>query len=204
MCLNYFDHYESLPHEQKINILNLYFNTNRKDGEDIVVDRIVTHYGCYIDLDSIKLFFKNKVDNCEDHIRFVEPLLKIAFQNVKKMMRLRINEQEMAAIVAILFWNTVEKFGLLSDQMDEKRKALIVDLNNMEVKILDFKKALLERRLFYLPVARIEMKDTLDVGKIFLPFFRDVWDDETCPVPTSSCQNNSTETMKSDVYSQLD
>uniref|UniRef100_A0A915E503 NR LBD domain-containing protein n=1 Tax=Ditylenchus dipsaci TaxID=166011 RepID=A0A915E503_9BILA len=188
MCLNYFDHYESLPHEQKINILNLYFNTNRKDGEDIVVDRIVTHYGCYIDLDSIKLFFKNKVDNCEDHIRFVEPLLKIAFQNVKKMMRLRINEQEMAAIVAILFWNTVEKFGLLSDQMDEKRKALIVDLNNMEAFI----------------VARIEMKDTLDVGKIFLPFFRDVWDDETCPVPTSSCQNNSTETMKSDVYSQLD
>uniref|UniRef100_A0AC34R294 Nuclear receptor domain-containing protein n=1 Tax=Panagrolaimus sp. JU765 TaxID=591449 RepID=A0AC34R294_9BILA len=78
-----------------------------EDGDD----RIAFHYGYFSCNDIIKSFFGN-VSNIQDIEKYLEPLHSSYSRVAKKLRRLKIEIFEISALMGLIFYHQLEKFGL--------------------------------------------------------------------------------------------
>ncbi|KAI1700087.1 zinc finger, c4 type (two domains) domain-containing protein [Ditylenchus destructor] len=164
MCINYFEPFNVLPLEKKTEILKQYWmsfgclygahisvtaapyfvknngtNAESQNGGTQVIDKIVFFYGYYEDMDTVREFLAEteKTDEkIEQMARYTEPFVKSDFKYINEFHRLAVSELELAAMVGILLWNTVDKFELLSSEMRQKRDAIFIELNSILLRTL--------------------------------------------------------------------
>ncbi|KAI1700574.1 zinc finger, c4 type (two domains) domain-containing protein [Ditylenchus destructor] len=135
MCINYFEPFNTLPHDKKVQIMRTHWTTfcffhrayltiaalpylkkasqdgngNSNNGSKHVFDKFVSHYGYYTDKNQTREYFEamnlDKGD-CEKAIRFCESLMEMFLCLMDQYYELNPSEMEFVAMVAILFWNT--------------------------------------------------------------------------------------------------
>ncbi|KAI1698760.1 zinc finger, c4 type (two domains) domain-containing protein [Ditylenchus destructor] len=160
MCINYFEPFNILPHDKKVEILKTYWTVfaflhktyltvaalpylkktsqdksgNSNNGSKHVFDKIVCHYGYYTDKDQTQEYFElmnlDKAD-CEKAVRFCKHLIDKTLDLMDLYYELNPSEIEFAAIVAIFFWNTVDHLGLLNADMRRERDTVFQELNSI-------------------------------------------------------------------------
>ncbi|KAI1698762.1 zinc finger, c4 type (two domains) domain-containing protein [Ditylenchus destructor] len=224
MCINYFEPFNALPHNKKVEILKHYWKyfgilhrsyltvialpyfgksdrdgTVSENGRKSNIDTLVTHYGYYVHMDTIRDFFAEEDDSeYEKLVRYCEPLMDEVFGFMYHYYLLNITEIELVAMLAIFFWNTVDKFGLLNMEMSQKRDTIFVELNSILLRTLggvngSARLGQIVSFMHKTMAQAVEMYESLTVAKIFLPQIRDVWDEETCPVPANNANGSHRE-----------
>ncbi|KAI1700520.1 zinc finger, c4 type (two domains) domain-containing protein [Ditylenchus destructor] len=164
MCINYFEPFNVLPLEKKMDILKqyrMYFgclygahlsvitvpylaknsenNAEHQDGRTPVIEKLVYFYGYYEDMDTIRKFLaetERTEEKIDDMVRYSEPFIKNAFKYISDFQHLAVSELELAAMLGIFLWNIVDKFELLSSEMRQKRDGIFIELNSILLKTL--------------------------------------------------------------------
>ncbi|KAI1700573.1 zinc finger, c4 type (two domains) domain-containing protein [Ditylenchus destructor] len=227
MCINFFEPFNVLPHEKKMQILKQYWtyfefmhgayltiealpyiqkpnqsdSNNTPGGEKPVIDKLVTHYGYYLDIESVRHFFPEEEADIEKLRRYMEPWIEETFTWLTEYYHLNVTEIELVAMIAILFWNTVDKFELLSSEMQQKRDTVFVELNSILMRSLggingSIRLGQIVSFMHKTMASSVEWYESWTVAKIFLPQIRDVWDEDVCPIQAPT--NNATGTNASD------
>ncbi|KAI1700575.1 zinc finger, c4 type (two domains) domain-containing protein [Ditylenchus destructor] len=221
MCINYFEPFNNIPYDKKVEILKHYwkcfaflhgahltiaalpyFEKLRQDSTDSstsgrkhVSDKFVSHYGYYTDMKNMYDYFaENDVmsfekGDYEKVVGYCEPLMEMTFSFLDQFHELDPSEMEFVAMLAIHFWNSVDKFDLLDAEMKQKRDTVFAELNSIHLRTLGAAKGAprLGQIMCFLQKLMgqaIEMYESATVVKIFLPQIRDVWDEDICPVPS--------------------
>ncbi|KAI1700740.1 zinc finger, c4 type (two domains) domain-containing protein [Ditylenchus destructor] len=207
MFTNYFDPFTLLPHAKRVEVLKHYWKyfqalysaylsvaavpyfeqastAGNMSQNDAKVNKFVIHYGYYGDMDTLRIFFPKEVGTDPDKVvSYFEPLMKPALTYGNQYYQLNITELELVAMIAILFWNTVDKFGLLNTEMRQKRETVFVELNSMLIRTLGGINGSIRlgQIVSFLQITMgraVEMNELWRMVKILLPQFRDAWDDD--------------------------
>ncbi|KAI1700572.1 ligand-binding domain of nuclear hormone receptor domain-containing protein [Ditylenchus destructor] len=208
MCINYFEPFNVLPLEEKTKILKQYWtyfgclysahlsvmsapyfvknNAKNQNGRTEVIDKYVFFYGYYEDAETMREFLsetEETPEKIEEMLRYSVPFFKSALKYMNDFLHLDVSELELAAMLGILLWNTVDKFELLSLEMRQKRDAIFIELNSLLLRTLGgvngtvrlgqiisfMQKTMAHADEFY---------ESWDVVKIFSDSeIRDAWDD---------------------------
>ncbi|KAI1709221.1 zinc finger, c4 type (two domains) domain-containing protein [Ditylenchus destructor] len=161
MCINYFEPFNILPQDKKVEILKKYWpiftflhrayltvtvlgpyvkkasqdgNDTSNNGRTHVFDKYISHYGYYTDKNQTRELFEAMNldrDDCEKGVRFCEALLDINLCLIDQFYELNPSEMEFVAMVAIFFWNTVDHLQLLNADMRRRRDTVFQELNSI-------------------------------------------------------------------------
>ncbi|KAI1700738.1 zinc finger, c4 type (two domains) domain-containing protein [Ditylenchus destructor] len=216
MCINYFEPFNTLPHNKKIEILKeywkyfqilyaaymsvVYFEKSSQNYSQHAagINKLVMHYGYYEDMETIREFFPKEECNPEKAVRYCEPMFKLLFDYLNQYYQLKITELEVIAMFAILFWNTVDKFEMLNPEMRRKRDSIYVELNSILMRSLggingSIRLGHLVSFIHKTTTQAAEFYEVWLSVKIDLPEFRDAWDDDVCPISADHNHTNDKE-----------
>ena len=137
MLNDWFQPFDQLPHDVKVNILQLFslkfslldaaYRTTVAFGGDEI--KWAMHYGQYIELNDLEHFFKDDKDPAES-VRLFSGVLKNLKYVKNRMLKFKILEMEMVALVGILLWNEVSFLLTDNKTAEEVRDRIYSELHN--------------------------------------------------------------------------
>ncbi|KAI1704785.1 zinc finger, c4 type (two domains) domain-containing protein [Ditylenchus destructor] len=195
LCVKYFQPFNELSYCEKVEILKQYwkyfqalYSAHLSASAVPYFEKskrlynMVLHYRYYLDLNTMREFFPQEAGCDPDKVAsYCKPVLERASTYHAKYYDMKVTEMELIAMIAILFWNTVDKHNLLSAEMRHKRDAVFVEINSILLNSLGGinGSARLGNIISFLHMTMDraeEVNELWVMAKVFLPKFTDPWD----------------------------
>ncbi|KAI1693753.1 zinc finger, c4 type (two domains) domain-containing protein [Ditylenchus destructor] len=180
------------PYVTKYATLHKAFITSQTTQNPEGTVRISTHYGYYLDKDSLKHFYKAP-QYLEERIKIVTPIIQQVRQLADRLIEVQLREIEAAALCAIMLFEYMRRNGQLDDRALQRKEALYAEIHANLIETYGLEAAgvrLISIMPFIVDIAEIQVlfKELVMMSRIFIPPEPDdqeckantIWANEEC------------------------
>uniref|UniRef100_A0A7E4W4Y8 Nuclear receptor domain-containing protein n=1 Tax=Panagrellus redivivus TaxID=6233 RepID=A0A7E4W4Y8_PANRE len=184
-----FHPFSELSQDQKINVLQLFsrrftiLDSMWRSAAAFPLDdnKVVMHYGQYLDINNLEHFFKDDKDPKESAHLFTEAAKNMTLVK-SKILKLKLTVQEYAALLGVMLWNEVGMFVPQFTAAEDVKNRIYSELHTYLISMYGITGtgARMGSILFLLQDINVIAKDITEqviIGKLFNPHLIEVWDD---------------------------